>query len=246
VHTSSRQQWRRTVAALAIAASSVLSFGERAEAHAADDCSENFDATACNHRRTWAEATVYIVARPNFLAQPASWTDRLRDARDNWPPSTGRPGLSVTSIGPASACESAGDPTYTAKINVFYGSVQANGGPAGALGMTCMYPSAMSGEGYRMRRADLIIDDGHAWSSSGAADIPSTDWDLESILTHELGHALGLHGHFDNYANGVDDSACGAWDLDWNTMCPGTGNALGTVRLRTTEPHDQGTQINAY
>ena len=241
VRTTSDRPWRRIAVALAVAASTLLTVSSGADAHTADDCSVSSDATHCNHRRTWAEGTVYIVARPSFLDRPANWADRLRDARDAWPTSTGRPGLSVTSIGPAGACDSAGDPTYTAKINVFYGEVAANGGGE-ALGLTCLYPAAFEGEGYRLRRADIVIDDDVAWSSSGAADIASDYWDLQSILTHELGHALGLVGHFD----AGDSSTCGPFNLDTHTMCPGNSAAVGTVRLRTPEPHDLHTQANAY
>jgi hypothetical protein len=241
VHPFSKQQWRRTAVALAIAASSLFTFTERAEAHPANDCSNVGNPTLCNHRRTWAEATVYIVARPNFLARPASWTDRLRDARDAWPTSTGRPGLSVTSIGPASACSSGDDPTYTGKINVFYGDVQANGGPSGAIGLTCLYPAAFSGDGYRMRRADVIVDDDPSspWTSSGASDIPSGTLDLQSLLTHELGHALGLWGHF-----APGEAICNPDSLDYHTMCQGL--TPGTVRRRTPEAHDLHVQTDAY
>lgn len=241
MHPFSKQQWRRTAVALAIAASSLFAFTERAEAHPAEDCSLFHDATWCNHRRTWTEATVYIVARPNFLAQPASWTDRLRDARDAWPTSTGRPGLSVTSIGPASACSSASDPTFTGKINVFYGDVQANGGSALAVGVTCQYPGAFSGEGYRMRRADVVIDNAppFPWTSSGASDIPSGTLDLQSVLTHELGHALGLWGHFDD-----EEVMCNGSRLDYATMCRTV--YADQVRQRTPEVHDIDTQADAY
>jgi hypothetical protein len=148
--------------------------------------------------------------------------------------------LSVTSIGPASACSSADDPTFTAKINVFYGDVQANGGSALVVGLTCMYPAAFSGS-YRMRRADVVIDNDPPddWSSSGASDIPNDTIDLQAVLTHELGHALGLWGHFDD-----EEVMCTGSRLDYATMCRTVYS--GQVRQRTPEVHDLDTQADAY
>lgn len=102
-----------------------------------------------------------------------------------------------------------------------------------ALGGTC----ALDDSSHRIYRADLFINAYYTaidpyWYSSYIEPIDVDKVDLESTLTHELGHALGAN-HF------VDSGACGdvlGYDADDNTMCP--VQSAGESVERSIEAHD--------
>jgi hypothetical protein len=74
------------------------------------------------------------------------------------------------------------------------------------------------------------------WISDAA--IPANRTDLESLATHEAGHATGWFGHVQE----VDQSNCN--DPQRPTMC--SGQPIGTVFMRSLEPEDFDTIRDAY
>jgi hypothetical protein len=77
----------------------------------------------------------------------------------------------------------------------------------------------------------------------GDGNVPDNRWDLQSIATHEAGHAAGSyggghHGHF------LGATLCSGSDRQ--TLCVGSADSVGTKYLRTLEEHDLHTLEDAY
>lgn len=101
---------------------------------------------------------------------------------------------------------------------------------------TCVTP------GY-VTRFTLVVNQDQPWYVS-SGNPPSTQWDLQSVVTHEVGHATGWVGHFGpipsaDVCNQSDPSA-------YMTMCGYDPTAKGTNKMRTLGQHDQHTLYNAY
>ncbi len=93
-----------------------------------------------------------------------------------------------------------------------------------------------------MTNAQIAVN-GHSgitWWPYNDTPVPDGYLDLESILTHEFGHALGWEGHLS-----LADSVCGDVPVATDqTMCPGF--QLAASYWRSTELHDRHTMDNAY
>lgn len=87
---------------------------------------------------------------------------------------------------------------------------------------------------------DFVPGTGEIWYV-GDGTVPAGAWDLQSIVTHEAGHATGWFGHFDR----DDNNLCPNNTEVAQTMCGGE-DRRGTKGLRTLENHDEHTINNAY
>jgi len=78
------------------------------------------------------------------------------------------------------------------------------------------------------------------WNTDDTAPGPN-QWDLQSIATHEAGHATGFVGHFSAAAYCPSPA-----DATTQTMCAGDPSQKGTSMVRSLEDHDLHTLDNAY
>jgi Matrixin len=84
----------------------------------------------------------------------------------------------------------------------------------------------------------MIFDNQDNWYI-GDGDVPDNKLDVQSIATHEVGHATGWGGHF--------ESGASCFQLpEHSTMCDGFPGIRGTKHLRTLEEHDIHTLNDAY
>src|SRR5687767_4368602 len=86
-----------------------------------------------------------------------------------------------------------------------------------------------------MYSAQIVFDPTEIWNT-GTGDIPSTHIDFWSVATHELGHATGWSGHF-------NESLCAAGSSQ-ETMC--TYYYTGSEYMRTPHTHDAHTFGTPY
>lgn len=75
----------------------------------------------------------------------------------------------------------------------------------------------------------------------GRGTPPDNATDAQSVATHELGHATGFSGHFDD--DRPNQAICPESNRQ-HTMC--RSNITGTTWQRGLEPHDRHTFENAY
>lgn len=95
----------------------------------------------------------------------------------------------------------------------------------------------------------MIVDHDETWYS-GNDNVPDGEWDLQSIATHEFGHAMGgwhpssPESHFDAQTNAA---LCTSSASTNHTMCtPANTGALGQKGWRTLEEHDKDTVDDGY
>jgi hypothetical protein len=92
----------------------------------------------------------------------------------------------------------------------------------------------------------LSVNKNYSWYI-GTGTPSSSQYDLQSVATHELGHAGGWAHHWNDPGYG-GDYYC-SWNGDStsptrHTMCAETAN--GTIMQRTLGPHDLDTFQNRY
>ncbi len=85
---------------------------------------------------------------------------------------------------------------------------------------------------------------GNVWHTSTSTSVPSGSWDLQSIATHELGHAFGWGPHWDDGGFPYDPSQCPSIGSSSATMCK--LYETGRYYFRTLRPHDKDTAQNGY
>lgn len=91
-------------------------------------------------------------------------------------------------------------------------------------------------------RFSLVMNQDKPWHFSSSYP-PATSWDLQSLVTHEVGHATGFLGHF---AVPSADT-CNQNDATYYaTMCDYDPLTKGTTKMRTLQDHDIHTLTNAY
>lgn len=104
-------------------------------------------------------------------------------------------------------------------------------GTGGTLARTYLCTS-----GGALHSFQLVFDRGDRWYTGTGAPARNQA-DLQSVATHEFGHATGFAGHFSG-------SALCSNDASFHTMC--AGHVVGTNRQRTLEEHDKHTFGAAY
>lgn len=105
------------------------------------------------------------------------------------------------------------------------------GSPGGVLGVTTVCYS-----GSTITSANVAFDASESWYV-GTDSPSSTQMDLLSVATHEVGHATGFAGHFE------ESSICPN-NSDVQTMC--AFYTRGTTWQRSLAKHDKHTMKNAY
>ncbi len=79
----------------------------------------------------------------------------------------------------------------------------------------------------------------------GRAGEAGSKQDLQSVMTHEFGHATGWGAHYDGPNHIPRGTArCGRTDSNRETMC--ASNTSGVPWGRTLGPHDKHTFRRAY
>lgn len=159
------------------------------------------------------------------------WSGRVLDARAEWVAiGTGRSiSWSSTTVAHYNITNTCGT---TNVIAMMYQQLDDWGWP-NALGLTnyCTTSGTRTSAGVAVDvRFDLYTGTGDAKDPLLGIYCNNCEYDLWSILTHELGHAMGGN-HFSE-----DDAACPNSDAR-ETMCPGI--YAGTERQRTYEPHEE-------
>lgn len=101
--------------------------------------------------------------------------------------------------------------------------------------------------GYKvMHGFDIIFDSSRNWYGfDDQLGIGPNELDFESAAAHEVGHATGFSGQYDNGHFDPDGDLCGA-DLftPTHTLCPSL--ELQSTERRSLELHDRHTFQNAY
>lgn len=114
-------------------------------------------------------------------------------------------------IGCEVVCIARDDSTLGAALNgentILWGNPSVCGGTSDTIAIACLYYEGSSGAArHRIREVDIILNPAKAWRQPGALSednltgelrgvypIMTPSWyDLQSALTHELGHAIGL------------------------------------------------------
>jgi hypothetical protein len=93
-----------------------------------------------------------------------------------------------------------------------------------------------------IQNSQTIFDSDETWWPFNNGPVPATHVDMESISTHEWGHAFGMK-HWNGPPNPQDATVCPAGNQ--HTMCSGF-NPNGSTVLRTPEAHDLHEMDQAY
>jgi|tagenome__1003787_1003787.scaffolds.fasta_scaffold20954095_4 hypothetical protein len=193
-----------------------------------------------------------ILNRVFYIKNPAgwpgtTWNNRFQDAMAHWNNVTGV-GLNFSLAGNAQS----GDDACGPRDLVTYGAVDGQG----TFVAVTVWCSSMNST------VKIVIDTAdNPYDSGAATPNDPTMWDLEGVMTHELGHATrgwlkcvapdqdqtrdpcaGMH--FDPQHNGA---ICDTSDpQNYSTMCYQFISKAGSWRSRTLETHDVDTFQNAY
>lgn len=156
-----------------------------------------------------------------------TWRDRIQEAHANWPQSTGRP------------------PVYfgMAGTNWSFQNCQpdnVNGVHYWPLNDPTRAANTYSCTSFGYWSTQIVINSQRDWNVSNSAP-GANQVDLESVATHEFGHAYGWHGPHWDQAPG--SPSCGDV-LTRETMCSAT--FVGQLRTRTPEIHDVHTMDAAF
>lgn len=168
---------------------------------------------------------------------PTGWRDQIRDGFQEWSDRVGgrAPKFAFNNVenltNPYTPCNGANA--------VFARNLDADG-LTGALG----YTPGCRLSGGRYTGFSMVLDTDPSGGGAigwylGDDVVPDNRWDLQSIATHEAGHATGFYGHFD-----AGQPICQGPDRE--TMCAGSSEPIGTKYLRTLEAHDRHTIQAAY
>jgi len=114
---------------------------------------------------------------------------------------------------------------------VHYKDIDGGGGTLGVTS-TCALQSAPN----TLRTFKMNLDDSENWYT-GTGSPPGNQIDVQSVATHEFGHAAGAQ-HFPN-----NNQVCPN-NSTMETMCP--FYTAGTGWLASLESHDEHTFSNAY
>jgi hypothetical protein len=145
-------------------------------------------------------------------ANRCRYTARLNTSATYTGASTRRPQVNT-----AGAC------TGNDRVNVMgWGTL-----PTGYLAITCIYFA-----GGKVINADTMINRRYTWSTATPPHCNNT-WDLQSVLTHEVGHTFGL-SHVDYTAHGSAVMATLINPCDTTKRLLGRGDYAALVRLYGT------------
>lgn len=195
-----------------------------ARAHDYSDCTP--DSTyPCLIAAIWHEPEINFTFTASVPPNsPFPMRSRIMDGALNWPKGTSsRPNVTFDSTSlnwPVYPCDS-----YATGANgIHYYDLDWVG--SGVVGWVCQFASA-----HRMLNAQVVFDNDRTWWPYNDLP-PGTHLDLESVATHEFGHAFGWYGHF----------ACSGSSIE--TMCAAISN--GQAHPRSPEDHDRHTLTGGY
>lgn len=221
-----RRRGSRTIAGLAL-----LVFLVPLTATAPVPASANhnwFDCTPSSATCTvyaWAEGSLCFYWTPSFYTA-ANSRQRAIDSITNWSiSSTGRPPTYICGDRPnGESLDPAVCQLYSTNDNRFHhryidyavlGNVCSKWvtGNSAAKQLTTTNSQGLD---------EACVASGHGtpcwfYHDDSTSGIPSNKWDLESVITHEMGHVFGLRGHFD-----IGDTPCVVANEPYlDTMCQG-------------------------
>lgn len=170
----------------------------------------------------------------------ANFKDRVENAAQEWNGLSGnmqfhRGGVNVTWSYGDSDCHAAG--SNSIHIGSIDGATTASNPSTLATTTTCVYSS----DSTKIWSFRTKFDSAENWYT-GTGSPGSSQFDAQSVATHELGHATGFGrgsapDHWD-----PSNSVC--TDSPKHTMCPVTPS--GTTFERSLEEHDRHTFNNVY
>jgi len=160
---------------------------------------------ASNYEFNWFLDSIGITTDSSLQAQGISYSDVLsvcKEAFCDWEMASG---LEFTFAGINNSGQNAMDEKYTITIGRLDSSILASTKSAISLDL-CDTLSEQYVDG-RLSDADIIIDNKRKWFvSTGPAGISSGEYDLYSVLLHEIGHLLQLEHAMDiDSFNGTND-----------------------------------------
>lgn len=121
---------------------------------------------------------------------------------------------------------------------ILYGSGTAWGTTAIASTHKCYFGGTTT-----IRRVSLVLDTDENWFwTSGTSTPVANAYDVQAVLTHELGHAMGWGITHLGQTNSSLCSSSGSNHV--HTMCG--GGILGSYEKRTLQDHDKHTYDEAY
>lgn len=234
------------VAATAMAASSA----PPATAHDWHDYFWTFDQSGTQYWSRWDTSQVPFAIDAGYTQRGEQWTQRALDAAASWSSVPGSPmRLVYDSVVVAGTTEYCRDNPMSV--------VRAGSLPTGTSGLTstCLKSrrsTVTPGEWSLDRFAVTVRTEpypGYQWYTGAGSPPSDQQMDLQSDLTHEFGHALGIYSHFGD--PGKDGTVCSTTQGgqtapdDAATMCP-QGGDWGTTWARTLSTHDMDTLTSAY
>jgi hypothetical protein len=110
-----------------------------------------------------------------------------------------------------------------------------------ALAMVCPVPGTNQAAVFQ-----IGVSTRHPWWASSSTAVPSREYDLQGVLTHEFGHATGWYWHWDDpkHVGGPGRTELCPVDNSRHTMCAAIWS--GTAIWRTLGSHDGHTFDNHY